>query len=76
MKVILAALLYKIARQYFDKDLFDRVELLVTQLMNDKIPGDEKREIVRAAVKAEWVDISHIIVDTIIQIVLLKNLPL
>lgn len=72
MKTILLGLLYSIARQYFDKDLFERVQILVTQLMDRELAGDVKRNIVREAIKKEWYDVSTITVDTIIQMVLLK----
>jgi len=71
-KSLLLALLYQIARQYFDKDLFNRVEKLVLQLMADDMPGDAKREVVRKAIRAEWVDIKTITIDTVTQVVLLK----
>lgn len=72
-KALLLKLLYQIARQYFDKDLFARVEKLVTDLMDKDMPGDAKREAVRKAVLAEWNDIKTITVDTIIQVVLIKE---
>jgi hypothetical protein len=72
VKSLLLSLLYRIARQYFDKDLFNRVEKLVLQLMADDMPGDAKREVVRKAIKAEWVDIKTITIDTVIQVALLK----
>ena len=71
-KSLLLALLYRIARQYFDKDLFNRVEKLVLQLIDSSMSGDTKREIVRKAIKAEWIDIKTITIDTVIQVVLLK----
>jgi len=71
-KSLLLALLYQIARQYFDKDLFKRVEKLVLQLMNADMPGDAKREVVRKAIRAEWVDIKTITIDTVTQVVLLR----
>jgi len=71
-KSLLLALLYQIARQYFDKDLFNRVEKLVLQLMADDMPGDAKREVVRKAIRAEWVDIKTITIDTVTQVVLLR----
>jgi hypothetical protein len=71
-KSLLLSLLYRIARQYFDKDLFNRVEKLVLQLMSDDMPGDAKREVVRKAIRAEWVDIKTITIDTVTQVVLLK----
>jgi lipopolysaccharide biosynthesis regulator YciM len=73
VKSLLLALLYRIARQYFDKDLFDRIEKLVIRLMDQSISGDAKREIVRKAVWAEWNDIKAITIDTVIQVVLLKE---
>lgn len=75
MKSILLSLLYSIARKYFDKDLFERVRALVVSLLSEDIPGDEKRELVRKAIKGEWKDVSTIVVDTIIQLVLLRLNP-
>jgi hypothetical protein len=71
-KSLLLILLYRIARQYFDKDLFNRVERLVSQLTTTDMPGDDKREIVRKAIRVEWADIKTITIDTVIQVVLLK----
>jgi lipopolysaccharide biosynthesis regulator YciM len=73
VKSLLLALLYRIARQYFDKDLFDRIEKLVIQLMDQSMSGDTKREVVRKAIWAEWSDIKAITIDTVIQVVLLKE---
>lgn len=72
-QAILLTLLFNIAYRYFDNDLFSRIQVLVLALMDENIPGDQKREKVRAAIKVEFVDISTIIIDTIIQLVLLKH---
>ena len=71
-KSLLLALLYRIARQYFDKDLFNRIEQLVKELLDKNMSGDAKRTAVRDAVWAEWADIKAITIDTVIQVVLLK----
>jgi hypothetical protein len=71
-QALLLTLLYSIAIRYFDRDLFSRIEALVLDLKDEDIPGDEKREIVRKAIKAEFVDLKNITIDSIIQIVLLK----
>lgn len=72
-QTLLLTLLFNIAYRYFDQDLFNRIQTLVIELMDETIPGDQKREKVRAAIKVEFTDISTIVIDTIIQIVLLKN---
>lgn len=73
MKSILLGILYSVARQYFDKDLFGRVEETVVSLMSSNLSGDRKRQIVRDEIREEWNDVSTIAVDTIIQVVLLKR---
>jgi len=60
IKGMLLAALYKIARQYFDRDLFDRVEKLVLDLLVKDLPGEEKRRRVRAAALAEFRDLASI----------------
>lgn len=72
-KTLLLNILYRIARQYFDKDLFDRIRALVVALMSADLTGDEKRAEVRKAIFAEWKDVKTIVIDTIIQVILIKE---
>ena len=72
-QTLLITLMYTMALRYFDKDLFIRVEALVKNLMNKDIPGDQKRQMVRDAIKVEFTDIKNITIDSIIQIVLMKT---
>jgi len=60
LKSLLLSVLYKIARQYFDRDLFDRVEKLVLDMLNKDLSGEEKRQRVRAAALAEFHDLASI----------------
>jgi len=60
VKSLLLSLLYKIARQYFDRDLFDRVEKLVLDLLDKDLSGEEKRQKVREAALAEFRDLASI----------------
>lgn len=73
-KVVLLSLLYSVATQYFDKELFKRIRILTLDLNNQNLTGEEKRYIVREAIKKEFKDVSTITIDAIIQIVLLKTL--
>ena len=73
MQAMLISLLYTIARRIFDKDLFDRVEYLVKSLLNEDLSGDEKRKRVQDTVVAEWAEVKKIVIDTIIQVVLVKE---
>ena len=74
MKSILISILYTVARQYFDKDLFTRIENLVVSLLDSDAPGDERKKMVRAAVWEEWEDVRAIFIDTIVQVVLMKQI--
>jgi hypothetical protein len=60
IKSLLLSALYKIARQYFDRDLFVRVEQLVIAMLGDDLSGDEKRQKVREAALAEFRDLASI----------------
>jgi hypothetical protein len=60
IKSLLLSALYKIARQYFDGDLFARVEQLVLALIGRDLSGDEKRQKVREAALAEFHDLASI----------------
>jgi hypothetical protein len=71
-QALLITLIYSMAIRYFGKDLFMRVEALVKSLTDEDIPGDQKRQIVRDAIKAEFVNIKNITIDTIIQVVLMR----
>lgn len=64
--------IYILFRNYVGGEVFDRVRVLVFSLMNLDISGDEKRQKVREAAKKEFDNISTMMIDTIIQIVLLK----
>ena len=72
-QALLLNTIYTVARRYFDSGLFDRIEKLVVDLLNQDKSGEEKRQEVRTTVLGEWTTVSGIIVDTIIQIVLLKK---
>jgi len=72
MKALLISMLYSIARRLFDDGLFARTQSMVLQLLNEDIPGDEKREQVRAYVRLEFARARSLLIDSIIQVVLLK----
>ena len=76
MKAFLITTLYQLLRtivtRYVDKDLFGRVSGLVLVMKDKTISGDDKRQAVHDAVRAEWDDISSIVVNAIIEITLLK----
>lgn len=60
MKTFLINILYRIARMYFDEDLFARVEQLVVGLIDSELPGETKRELVKEAALAEFKDLVSI----------------
>lgn len=78
-KTWLVSAMYSMAKQYFDSDLFERVRVLVKQLLDEDIPGSEKKQIVIDAAQAEFKDMKSIFrtsmmgdIETIIQLVWLK----
>ena len=72
MQTLIISIIYRFARQLFDKAFFERVEVLVKSLLDDDRPGAEKRDTVVAAIKREWREAKTAAIETVIQIVLLK----
>ena len=65
---------YFAIRQYVGSGIFDRIQILVFELLNSDISGDDKKKLVRESIKSEYSTIRTMIVDTVIQIVLMKRI--
>ena len=74
MKSLLILTAYTALRTYIGGGLFDRIKEFVLMIDMVNITGDEKRERVRAAIRNEVDTISTIVIDTVIQIVLMRFL--
>ena len=73
MKKLIISTIYMLVRNYIvDSGVFDRVRDLVINLINEDIPGDDKKDLVRKAIKKEYNEFSTVLIDTAIQVSLLK----
>jgi hypothetical protein len=76
MKAILISIAYQAVRafldRYIDSGFFDRVSELVMTLLNEDIPGSEKRERVHASVVKEWQTVSSIAINLAIEMTLAR----
>ena len=74
MKSLLILTAYSALRTYIGTGLFDRIKEFVLMVDMVNITGDEKRDRVRAAIRNEVETVSIIVIDTAIQIVLMRFL--